>query len=247
MIPDQEYYDSQYAQMSSQMWQWRELNGALKAQNIVRVAGGLPIKTVLDVGCGTGAVLAQLDRHRLGESYYALDIAAHAIAAVKRRSDIPHLIEAQVFDGLHIPYDDNQFDLAVLSHVVEHLVDPVPVIREVARVARYVAVEVPLEDNLYTRIKVHLFRSRYRKDLGHVQWFNRRSFRSLLEQGCGLQVMDLQMVYVPDESYFFRKQGNPSLLTALMLDVRKTLRSLSDGLYTSLLTDHCIALARGAQ
>lgn len=246
MISEREYYDSQYAQMSSRAWEWRELNSAFKAQNIIRIVGSLRFKNVLDIGCGTGAILAQLAKLGLGENYFALDIAEHAIVATKQRSDIPHLIEAKVFDGLHIPYDDNHFDLAILSHVVEHLVDPVPLVRDAARVARYVAVEVPLEDNLYTRVKVHVFRSRYRKELGHVQWFNRRTFRSLLERDCGLQVVDLRMVYVPDASYFFRKQGNPSIMTGLMLGVRKTLRSLSDGLYTSLLTDHCIALVRGA-
>jgi SAM-dependent methyltransferase len=230
--------------MNEWNWKWRELGGMVKAQNIVAIVGELPIKSVLEVGSGTGAVLAHLAELGFGESYYALDISEQAISIVSHRSDIPALVEASVFDGLHIPYESLRFDLAILSHVVEHLVDPVPLLRDAARVARYVAVEVPLEDNLYTYLKVRIFRSRYRDEVGHIQWFNQRKLKALLECACGLEVVRMRMVYLPDEIYLFRKRGGLQVLPPLMLSLRKTLRTLSDSLYAYLLTDHCIALVR---
>jgi SAM-dependent methyltransferase len=131
-MTSQEFYDSQYTEMVKMVgreWEWRELSGAVKAENIITIAHDLPIRTILDVGCGTGAVLAHLAKVNFGEHYYALDISQYAISIVNRRSDIPKLVEAKVFDGLHIPYDNKKFDLAILSHVVEHVIDPVPLLR----------------------------------------------------------------------------------------------------------------------
>jgi len=239
------FYDDQYMRMDDHVWQWRELGGAAKARNIVSIVRDLPISSVVDVGCGTGTVLAHLSRLRLGQAYYALDISNRAISFVNSRGDITGLVASRTFDGAHLPYNDQQFDLAVLSHVIEHLIDPIPLLREAARVARYLAVEVPLEDNLYTHLKVRLLRSRYREELGHVQWFNRHNFRSLLECSCGLEVVSMNVVYLPDELYFFRKRSSRGLVS-VSLALRKALRALSDDLYTCLLTDHCIALVRAS-
>jgi SAM-dependent methyltransferase len=236
------FYEKYYAQLDRVGWEWRELGGRIKAKNIKTVAGHLDIGSVIDIGCGTGAVLAHLAHEGMGELYYALDVAENAIAAVRQRTDIPNLAGSQVFDGLRIPYGDHQFDLAVLSHVVEHLAHPGPLLCEAARVARYVCVEVPLEDNVYTRLKVHVFKSRYREDIGHIQWFSLGSFRGLLKSTCGLRIITMKTVYVPDEVYFFRKQGSRRLLTSLALAVRKLLRMLPDRWCTRFLTDHCIAL-----
>ena len=45
------------------------------------------------------------------------------------------LVESKLFDGARVPYPDNSFDLAYMSHVVEHLEHPRQLIYEAARVA----------------------------------------------------------------------------------------------------------------
>jgi SAM-dependent methyltransferase len=243
-MTSKQFYENAYAQIGNSVLHWRETGGTIKARNVVEIVGALPVRTVLDIGSGTGAVLANLAKLGFGEQYWAVDIAEQAISLVRQRQDIPGLAEARTFDGSHLPYQDGQFDLAILSHVVEHLEDPQPLVREAARVARYLAIEVPLEDNLYTHLKVDWFGSRYREEIGHIQWFNWSAFRSVLEQHCGLDVIRMQMVYLPDEMYYLRKRGVALGLTFAFLGIRKALRMLPDRLYTRLLTDHCIALAR---
>ncbi len=239
-----DFYAQKYAHLNPRDMIWRDLTGKAKAENIQKITTGLPVQTILDIGSGTGAVLAQLAKFGFGQEYTALDIAETAISIIQERGDISGLVEAKVFDGLHIPYADDCFDLAVLSHVIEHLNDPRPLLREAARAARYVAIEVPLEDNLYTHIKVGLLKSNYRQEIGHVQWYNPRSFRAMLETGCGFQVLRQEIVYVPDELYHFRhgEQNLRRKMTGLSLSIRKALRSFSSDLYIRLFTDHCIAL-----
>lgn len=246
-MSEQQFYDSYYAHLDEAAHKWRDFSGAIKARNIINIASSVPnVRDILDIGCGTGAVLANLERLNYGEHYHAIDIAQPAVEATQRRHDISRLEEARTFDGRQIPYPDKRFDLAIMSHVVEHIAEPCDLIREAARVARYVAIEVPLEDNLHIHLKVDLFKSRYREELGHIPWFNQGSFRRLLQNDCGLIVENLQMAYLPDEVYYYRKSSSQKQLVALQLGVRHTLRRLSPALYGRILADHCIALVRSA-
>jgi ubiquinone/menaquinone biosynthesis C-methylase UbiE len=45
-----------------------------------------------------------------------------------------HCQQAVVYDGVHIPLEDNSFDLAVSSFVSEHIENPIEVTREINRV-----------------------------------------------------------------------------------------------------------------
>ncbi len=240
-MSDKAFYEDFYTHFNEDSLRWRDRSGAAKARNIVKIIGDVSVRTVLDIGSGTGAVLANLAQSNFGAQYWAVDISEEAIELLWRRDDIPGLVEARVFDGDRIPYQDQQFDLAILSHVLEHLADPRLLLLEAARVAHYVVVEVPLEANMYTYLKVHIFKSDYREKIGHIQWFTQHSFRELIERTCGLEVVCLQMAYVPDELYFMRKQGAVRILTSLLVKLRKILRALSSRLYSRLLTDHCIA------
>ena len=80
----------------------------------------------------------------------------------------------EAFDGAHVPAADGAYELAVLSHVLDRVPDPLPLLREAARVARRVLVEVPLEDNLSGRRPAHRAES---ERIGHLHQFNRASAR----------------------------------------------------------------------
>jgi ubiquinone/menaquinone biosynthesis C-methylase UbiE len=236
------FYNNNYSRISLRDIQWRELSGNIKAKNIIDIVGEKRISTVLDIGAGTGAILSYLNKVNFASQYYALDISDQAIAIIKSRSDLPNLVEAGTFDGSHISYSDQQFDLGILSHVIEHLINPTELLLETGRVAKYVVIEVPLEDNLYTHMKVNLFKSRYREEIGHVQWFNYRNFSKLLRETCGFSILAMKMVYMPDDLYYFYKGSYTKFTNRLSLSAKKILRSVAPALYTRLLTDHCIAL-----
>jgi ubiquinone/menaquinone biosynthesis C-methylase UbiE len=87
-----------------------------------------------------------------------------------------------VFDGERIPYADDRFDLAIMSHVVEHVEHPRQLIKEAARVARYVFVEVPMEDNI--RLPPDFMIDK----VGHINFYSPKTLRRLI-QTCGLSVL----------------------------------------------------------
>lgn len=243
----QDIYAEYYAKISPRSIEWRELSGRIKAKNIINIVGDRKFASILEIGAGTGAILGNLSKAGFASKYYALDISEQAIIMIKNREDITGLMEAKTYDGLHLPYQDQQFDLAILSHVVEHLQDPAALLVEAARVARFLVVEVPLEDNLYTHIKVNLFKSHYREEIGHIQWFNQQKFSNLLSETCNFNILAIKMAYLPDEVHYFYKGSGIKIIKRLSLSVRKTMRAISPSLYSCLLTDHCIALVNGAK
>jgi len=74
--------------------------------------------SVLDVGCGPGALWTHLAPHRPRVSWAATDVTA-AMLAIAHRSfpDVP-LARA---DAGRLPWRDRAFDVVVLRHVLEHL------------------------------------------------------------------------------------------------------------------------------
>ena len=127
--------------------EWRRLGAIGKVDNIVSLCRGLPHSSVLEIGAGEGSILNRLSGLDFGEELYALEISPSGVKTIKNKK-ISRLLECKVFDGYHVPYGDDRFDIAIVSHVVEHVEHPRQLLYEASRVAKYVFVEVPLEDTI---------------------------------------------------------------------------------------------------
>jgi ubiquinone/menaquinone biosynthesis C-methylase UbiE len=80
--------------------------------------GDLRGRQVLDVGCGPGAVLAQLTR-AFGVHGVGLDASPEMIEVARR--DAPGLDQLHVGLAEELPYADGSFDAAVMRLVVHHV------------------------------------------------------------------------------------------------------------------------------
>jgi len=87
-----------------------------------------PDHVVLDVGAGAG-ILPQMNFKGLAARVCGVDLDPRVMAN-------PMLDEGKVADAGRIPYGDAIFDLAFADNVLEHLDDPLTVLREVARVLK---------------------------------------------------------------------------------------------------------------
>ena len=173
-----ETYDSYYQNDDPE---WRRLGALEKVANIVALCERLPHRTVLEIGAGDGAILERLADIGFGERLFATEISASGVEAIRKRG-IPRMAGCELFDGYQLPFGDGEFDLVVLSHVVEHVEHPRQLLREASRVGRYLFVEVPLEDMSRLRDDFKLDR------VGHINFFSPRTIRWLV-QSCGLRVM----------------------------------------------------------
>jgi SAM-dependent methyltransferase len=195
------YYDQ-----DDDLAEWRQLGALDKCQNIVLLCSGLERDEILEIGCGDGALLERLIALKWGSRFAGLEISPSAVRCVRQKK-LPK-VEVQLFDGYQTPYEDKRFDLAILSHVIEHVEYPRKLIHEAARVAKNVFLEVPLEDN--GRLKDDFVFDR----VGHINFYNVKTIRSLI-QSCGLKILDARLSHSSLSSYVYRKgawRGNLSYL-----------------------------------
>ena len=115
-----ENYTGYYADGASE---WRRICAVDKVRNIQALCADLPFKTVIEIGAGEGSVTQRMSELGVGEAYVALEISQTGLETLKNRQ-VPGLVDCQLFDGYAIPYDDKSFDLAILSHVLEHVEHP---------------------------------------------------------------------------------------------------------------------------
>jgi SAM-dependent methyltransferase len=81
---------------------------------------------LLDVGCGTGWLADHFPR------YTGIDGSPEAVAAAQAKGR--NVVQGDVDEPL--PFGDASFDGVVLKDLLEHVADPVAVVREVGRVLR---------------------------------------------------------------------------------------------------------------
>lgn len=153
---------------------WRQLGAIDKAHNVMNACKAIPHDTIVEIGAGEGSLLQELAGHKFGKELYALEISESGVNVIRKRC-IEEIKEVQLFDGYSIPYNDNRFDLAILSHVVEHLEFPRLLIREAGRVARHVFIEVPLEDTVMAPKDFKLTRT------GHINFYSYKNIRKLVQ------------------------------------------------------------------
>jgi SAM-dependent methyltransferase len=180
------FYDSAYARGGDRHARWRELSARGKADHVMELVAraSLPAASVAEIGCGDGALLAELSARGFGESLAGFDISTAAVDLTRARA-IPRVDSLVVFDGVRLPVADSAFDLAVLSHVLEHVDGPGRLLREVARAARAVIVEVPLERNASA---VRASKRAAAQRIGHVQTLDRAAVAAMVDNA-GLHVV----------------------------------------------------------
>ena len=149
-------------------WSWSRIRALPRQLEVQRKNGyffyRIPYAAdtrILDVGCGNGAYLLSLKA--LGWAagqLYGVDLVTDA-STLRRLRDLErlHIVEGEFLEA---PLPEEAFDVIAMRHVLEHLRDPVAVMRRVFRLLRpggRVLINVPNFKSLEALV---LFRERWR-------------------------------------------------------------------------------------
>ncbi len=147
---------------------------------------------VLDLGCGTGELLAFLQASK-GCTGYGIEIDdANVQACVQRGVNV---IQLNLEEGLAL-FDDQSFDVVLQLDTLQHLRNTEHMLRETARVGRIGIVAFPNFAHWPNRVAVALGRMPVTKVLPY-QWYDTPNIRvgtladfEVLARTCGLRVTD---------------------------------------------------------
>ncbi len=111
----------------------------------------------LEIGCGTALDSSLLALKYPGLRAVATDYSEPALAVARAAAaKLGATVECAKADATALPYPNGMYDLVFSQGVVEHFPDPLPMLREQARVTKAggaVVVDVPQTFNLYTLVK----------------------------------------------------------------------------------------------
>ena len=200
---------------------WRMLGAKYKAQHIIDVCKGHNFKKVLEVGAGDGSILKLLAEQDFAPEYHAVEISESGVERIKARN-IANLKSVQIFDGYHLPFEDNSFDLIILSHVLEHVEHERMLLRELKRVAAYSVIEVPRDYKAGVDKRIKHFLA-----YGHINMYTPTSLRYLLRTEGFEIVTDLTSMIEPEVTKFntYVNQKKPkSLITDLKISTEYAIK-----------------------
>lgn len=239
------YYDESYRRASAEgdlHLRWRQLSARGKADHAIELCAraGLSPSSVAEIGCGDGALLAELGARGLAGELHGFEVSEEA-ARIARGRGAPGLTGVTVFDGERLPVGDNAFDVALLSHVLEHVPDPAALLREAARVSRAVVLEVPLEANVSAQ------RGSKRAgaaQIGHIQALDRGAVRAMIA-AAGLAAEEEILDPLPLEVHrFFASTRAARARATVKAGLRRGLFRVSPRLAERTFTLHYACLCR---
>ncbi len=200
---------------------WRMLGAKYKAQHIIDVCKGHDFKKILEVGAGDGSILKLLAEQNFAPEYHAVEISESGVEHIKARN-IANLKSVQIFDGYRLPFEDNSFDLIILSHVLEHVEHERLLLRELKRVSAYSVIEVPRDYKADVDKRIKHFLA-----YGHINMYTPTSLRYLLRTEGFEIITDLTSMIEPEVTRFntYVNQKKPkSLITDLKINAEYAIK-----------------------
>jgi SAM-dependent methyltransferase len=182
---------------------WCTLGAREKALSVTTLAADRGVRDVLEIGCGTGAVLAELDELAFGDRYWACEPMA-VLCDLAKAKTIQRIVDISCTTFDEQTFAGQRFDLIILSHVLEHVLNPAELLSLALRRGRYVIVELPIEANVTGNLRSALRRRltgrpRTVNAAGHIQFFSRADAKNLVRWSGG-QVLDTRL-YFPTRAH----------------------------------------------
>jgi ubiquinone/menaquinone biosynthesis C-methylase UbiE len=143
-------------------------------KRIVKTLSLIPsgVKTILEVGCGSGEILNQL--HLNGYDCTGIDKNKEVLTKVKCKN--------KVMNSTHLDFKDKSFDIIICCEVLEHLdlVAFSKTLAEIQRVSKkFILITTPYKEDLRSNFTKCIHCLSTFNIYNHLRSFNEKSFKNL--------------------------------------------------------------------
>jgi 2-polyprenyl-3-methyl-5-hydroxy-6-metoxy-1,4-benzoquinol methylase len=187
--------------------------------------------TILDVGCGFGALGEELQKK--GNIVYGIDISEYAISIAKSRIEMAFVSDATDAKKLPSEIKVEKFDLIIFADILEHVYNPRELLqtyRQFLKPDGMIITSIPNVAAWNVRISL-LFGSFTYKDTGtldrtHIRFFTRKTAQNLI-QNAGYKIVKLDITpnffrpFVPWIKQRFIKSGNTPVDPRMIIESRQ--------------------------
>ncbi len=165
--------------------------GHTRLRRIISLAGSVEGKSVLDVGCARGN-LGRLLKSKGASCVTGTDISDNALLEAKKVLDETYSFDLE--EEWPADLKAKNFDLIVMAEVLEHVFDPVKVLKKARGLLKeggFVIITTPNFMTWTNRIKFIFGDFRYQDqgmfDFGHIRWFTYSYLKGVLaDSGFGI-------------------------------------------------------------
>lgn len=126
----------------------------MSVERLLQHFGHRPPMSVLDLGCGMGALVASLRSQ--GYDAFGCDIAGSKASAFVADTDTENRLRPIELHPYRLPFDDAQFDCVLSSQVLEHVMDYESTFREIHRVLKPGGISLHTFPSRYGLIEPHV-------------------------------------------------------------------------------------------
>ena len=149
-----------------------------------RITDVRPGKTLIDIGCGEGWIINEFFQH--GFSIQGVDFSSHGIEKFH-----PHLIpffeQGNMYSILKKKIDTaSSYDFIILANVVEHVTDPVGLLKNVKKIMHEDSMLIIVAPNDFSKLQNYLIAEGYISRQfwlcypDHLSYFNKDSMSAFL-------------------------------------------------------------------
>ena len=197
--------------------------GHTRLGRILDLAEDVSGKKILDVGCGSGRLGAELKKK--GAFVVGSDISPVAVGEAGKNLDEVFLVEP----GHVLPsgVGHGQFDMIILAEVLEHIFEPTVMLAEASKFLKpdgYIIITTPNFMTWTNRFKFLLGKFAYQRegmfDFGHIRWFTHKYLKEVLENS-ELKIVSEKHIIFPGKLTYFLKKWPAFFAWQFVVKVRK--------------------------
>lgn len=155
--------------------------------------------SILDIGCGSGAILLSLLSDYKIDKSCGIDISEIMIntAIKKDEQKLSSWIRSGIFDA-----DFRSFDLVLAIDIIEHIKDDDALLKKLVNWGNLFVVKVPIEDNYVVNIVKYLSfgiidsSKSTEEKYGHIHHYSEKAFTELVKNS-GYEILQKNYMHLP--------------------------------------------------